>query len=67
MVGSTIKIRVGPFKGYRGRVVDVNGPSVRVELESQMKVVTGMLLYVQILYSLQFSGAICFNDIMVIV
>ncbi|KAL5975076.1 hypothetical protein ACLOJK_031752 [Asimina triloba] len=40
LVGSTIKIRVGPFKGYRGRVVDVKGPSVRVELESQMKVVT---------------------------
>lgn len=41
MIGSTIKIRQGPFKGYRGRVVDVNGQSVRVELESQMKVVTG--------------------------
>lgn len=40
LVGSTIKIRQGPFKGYRGRVVDVNGQSVRVELESQMKVVT---------------------------
>ncbi|KAL6311137.1 hypothetical protein AAG906_025686 [Vitis piasezkii] len=39
LVGSTIKIRQGPFKGYRG-VVDVNGQSVRVELESQMKVVT---------------------------
>ncbi|RVW85000.1 putative transcription elongation factor SPT5-like 1 [Vitis vinifera] len=37
LVGSTIKIRQGPFKGYRGRVVDVNGQSVRVELESQMK------------------------------
>ncbi|XP_043719311.1 putative transcription elongation factor SPT5 homolog 1 [Telopea speciosissima] len=40
LVGSTIKIRLGPFKGYRGRVVDVKGQSVRVELESQMKVVT---------------------------
>ncbi|XXG54874.1 hypothetical protein AAC387_Pa03g2645 [Persea americana] len=40
LVGSTIKIRLGPFKGYRGRVKDVNGQSVRVELESQMKVVT---------------------------
>ncbi|OVA13256.1 Transcription elongation factor Spt5 [Macleaya cordata] len=40
LVGSTIKIRLGPFKGYRGRVVDVNGQSVRIELESQMKVVT---------------------------
>lgn len=40
LVGKSIKIRQGPYKGYRGRVVDVNGQSVRVELESQMKVVT---------------------------
>ena len=41
MIGTTVKIRQGPFKGYRGRVVDIKGQSVRVELESQMKVVTG--------------------------
>ncbi|XP_038994464.1 putative transcription elongation factor SPT5 homolog 1 isoform X2 [Hibiscus syriacus] len=40
LVGTTVKIRQGPYKGYRGRVVDIKGPSVRVELESQMKVVT---------------------------
>ncbi|KAF5735460.1 Global transcription factor group A2 isoform 1 [Tripterygium wilfordii] len=40
LVGTTVKIRQGPFKGYRGRVVDVKDQSVRVELESQMKVVT---------------------------
>ncbi|KAI3820090.1 hypothetical protein L1987_13948 [Smallanthus sonchifolius] len=40
LVGTGIKIRVGPFKGYKGRVVDVHGTSIRVELESQMKVVT---------------------------
>ncbi|XP_059631665.1 putative transcription elongation factor SPT5 homolog 1 isoform X1 [Cornus florida] len=40
LVGTSIKIRQGPFKGYRGRVVDVKGSSVRVELESQMKVVS---------------------------
>ncbi|XWS23610.1 hypothetical protein CRYUN_Cryun28dG0029600 [Craigia yunnanensis] len=40
LVGTTVKIRQGPFKGYRGRVVDIKGQSVRVELESQMKVVT---------------------------
>lgn len=39
--GTTVKIRQGPYKGYRGRVVEVKGQSVRVELESQMKVVTG--------------------------
>ncbi|PPD80564.1 hypothetical protein GOBAR_DD22507 [Gossypium barbadense] len=41
LIGTTVKIRQGPFKGYRGRVVDIKGQSVRVELESQMKVVTG--------------------------
>lgn len=40
-MGTTVKIRQGPYKGYRGRVVEVKGQSVRVELESQMKVVTG--------------------------
>ncbi|MBA0691978.1 hypothetical protein Goari_009576, partial [Gossypium aridum] len=37
LIGTTVKIRQGPFKGYRGRVVDIKGQSVRVELESQMK------------------------------
>ncbi|XP_044511668.1 putative transcription elongation factor SPT5 homolog 1 isoform X2 [Mangifera indica] len=40
LIGTTVKIRQGPFKGYRGRVVEIKGQSVRVELESQMKVVT---------------------------
>ncbi|XP_010530229.1 PREDICTED: putative transcription elongation factor SPT5 homolog 1 isoform X1 [Tarenaya hassleriana] len=40
LVGTTVKIRLGPHKGYRGRVVEVKGPSVRVELESQMRIVT---------------------------
>ncbi|TYI92712.1 hypothetical protein E1A91_D02G089700v1 [Gossypium mustelinum] len=40
LVGTSVKIRQGPYKGYRGRVVDIKGQSVRVELESQMKVVT---------------------------
>ncbi|KAL4581502.1 hypothetical protein LXL04_006023 [Taraxacum kok-saghyz] len=39
-VGTCIRIRSGPFKGYKGRVADVHGTAVRVELESQMKVVT---------------------------
>ncbi|KAI3839833.1 hypothetical protein MKW98_010138, partial [Papaver atlanticum] len=41
-VGSTIKIRIGHYKGCRGRVVSVKGQSVRVELESQMKTLTVM-------------------------
>lgn len=42
LLGTTVKIRLGPFKGYRGPVVEVKGDSVRVELE--MKIVTGKLL-----------------------
>lgn len=38
-----MKIRLGHFKGYRGRVVDATDSTVRIELESQMKVVTGAL------------------------
>lgn len=41
LVGRTVKIRLGPFKGYRGRVKDATSTTVRIELESQMKEVTG--------------------------
>lgn len=41
LIGADVKIRLGPFKGCKGRVVDIKGTSVRVELEAQMKVVTG--------------------------
>ncbi|XP_019196746.1 PREDICTED: putative transcription elongation factor SPT5 homolog 1 isoform X2 [Ipomoea nil] len=40
LIGADVKIRLGPFKGCKGRVVDLKGTSVRVELEAQMKVVT---------------------------
>ncbi|XP_024365722.1 putative transcription elongation factor SPT5 homolog 1 [Physcomitrium patens] len=40
IVGRSVKIRLGPFKGYRGRVKDATDSTVRIELESQMKVVT---------------------------
>ncbi|CAN6860414.1 unnamed protein product [Brassica oleracea] len=43
LLGTTVKIRLGPFKGYRGPVVEVKGDSVRVELE--MKIVTGNPLF----------------------
>ncbi|MCL7031569.1 hypothetical protein MKW94_025758 [Papaver nudicaule] len=39
-VGSTIKIRAGPYKGCSGRVVSCSGQFVRVELEAQMQIVT---------------------------
>ncbi|XP_051139431.1 putative transcription elongation factor SPT5 homolog 1 [Andrographis paniculata] len=37
---ASVKIRMGHYKGCKGRVVGVKGNMVRVELESQMKVVT---------------------------
>ncbi|KAK7311478.1 hypothetical protein RJT34_09653 [Clitoria ternatea] len=40
LAGTTVKVRQGPYKGYRGRVIEAKGSMVRVELESQMKVVT---------------------------
>jgi transcription elongation factor len=40
-VNRCIKIRSGPYKGYRGRVKELTGVLVRIELESLMKIVTG--------------------------
>lgn len=40
LVGRTIKIRKGHHKGCNGRVKEVKGNTLRVELEAQMKVVT---------------------------
>ncbi|GKV35683.1 hypothetical protein SLEP1_g43921 [Rubroshorea leprosula] len=40
LVGSRVKICQGPYKGCHGCVVDVKGQSIRVELESQMRIVT---------------------------
>ena len=48
LIGTTVKIRLGPYKGYRGRVKDIKGTTVRVELESQMKEVTGKYLLLRI-------------------
>ncbi|GER47850.1 transcription elongation factor SPT5 [Striga asiatica] len=39
LVGAAVKIRLGHYKGCKGRVVDVKGATVRVELESQMKLI----------------------------
>ncbi|XP_010509782.1 PREDICTED: putative transcription elongation factor SPT5 homolog 2 [Camelina sativa] len=36
LLGTYVKIRLGPFKGYRGRVVEVKKNTVRVELEAKI-------------------------------
>jgi hypothetical protein len=50
LVGKCIKIKSGPYKGYRGRVKEVTGALVRVELDSLMKIVTGKSLYCYLFY-----------------
>ncbi|KAK1404034.1 Transcription elongation factor SPT5 [Heracleum sosnowskyi] len=40
LIGTNIKIRLGLYKGYKGKVKDIKGASVQVELESQMKIIT---------------------------
>ncbi|KAL8130574.1 hypothetical protein V2J09_019729 [Rumex salicifolius] len=37
LVGKTVKVRLGPYKGYRGRVKDVKGNNIRIELDTTMK------------------------------
>lgn len=45
MAGALVKISQGHFKGYKGRIKEVKGQTVRIELESQMRVVTGKSIY----------------------
>ncbi|KAL5075163.1 hypothetical protein RYX36_014147 [Vicia faba] len=40
LIGATVKVRHVLYKGYCGRVIKVKGTFVRVELQSQIKVVT---------------------------
>lgn len=55
MVGAIVKISQGNFKGYKGRVKDIKGQTVRIELESQMRVVTGKSKPLEILLFLVIS------------
>lgn len=58
LVGRCIKIKSGPFKGYRGRVKEITSGFVRVELDSQMKIVTGKLCVYNLFYSNIFHSLI---------
>lgn len=40
-VGQTLRIRVGPLKGYLCRVLAVRYSDVTVKLDSQQKILTG--------------------------
>lgn len=62
LVNRCIKIKSGPYKGYRGRVKEVTGVLVRVELDSLMKIVTGkFLLQVYLLFLLSLVSNIYAN------
>ena len=41
LIGAFIKIREGVYKGHKGRVKNIKGKNVQVELEAQMRVVLG--------------------------
>ncbi|CAH8377739.1 unnamed protein product [Eruca vesicaria subsp. sativa] len=41
LVGAYVKVRMGPFKGYRGRILEVKEKTVRLEHEA--RIVTGKL------------------------
>lgn len=41
LIGTSVRVRQGRYKGCKGIVKDVKGQTVRVELEAQMKDVTG--------------------------
>jgi transcription elongation factor SPT5 len=40
LVGVLVSVVKGPFKGYVGTVKDTNGPTARVELNTNNKIIT---------------------------
>lgn len=44
-MGAFVKVRAGHHKGCKGRVKEVKGDTVRIELEAQMRIVTGKFLF----------------------
>lgn len=45
-IGQTLRIRIGPLKGYLCRVLALRHSDVTVKLDSQHKVLTGLLMIV---------------------
>lgn len=43
-VGQSLRIRVGPLKGYLCRVLAIRRSDVTVKLDSQHKILTGMMM-----------------------
>jgi len=45
-IGQTLRIRIGPLKGYLCRVIALRRTDVTVKLDSQQKVLTGLFMTV---------------------
>jgi len=45
-IGQTLRIRIGPLKGYLCRVIALRRTDVTVKLDSQQKVLTGLFMMV---------------------
>jgi hypothetical protein len=45
-IGQTLRIRIGPLKGYLCRVTGIRRSDVTVKLDSQQKFLTGMFMVV---------------------
>jgi len=45
-IGQTLRIRIGPLKGYICRVIALRRADVTVKLDSQQKVLTGLFMMV---------------------
>lgn len=43
-IGQTLRIRIGPLKGYLCRVIAIRRSDVTVKLDSQQKVLTGLFM-----------------------
>lgn len=48
-IGQTLRIRIGPLKGYLCRVTGIRRSDVTVKLDSQQKFLTGKLMLVLLL------------------
>jgi len=49
-IGQTLRIRIGPLKGYLCRVIALRRSDVTVKLDSQQKVLTGLFMTRTLVY-----------------
>ena len=59
-IGQTLRIRVGPLKGYLCRVIAVRRSDVTVKLDSKQKVLTGLSNLIHYQYHYPFVTILIF-------